>query len=50
MPENARSGPNTALTLPEFGELFVLKSRIESDARKKDSVILVPCFSAVGLR
>jgi signal transduction histidine kinase len=41
MPENELSGPDTALNSRNLPSLFVLKSRTESDARKKDSVILV---------
>jgi hypothetical protein len=41
MPENALSDPDTALNSRNLPELFVLKSRTESDARKKDSVIFV---------
>jgi hypothetical protein len=41
MPENALSGSRYCTRFPEFAELFVLKPRTESDARKKDSVIFV---------
>jgi len=34
-------GSRYCTQFPEFAELFVLKSRKESDARKKDSVIFV---------
>jgi hypothetical protein len=34
-------GSRYCTQFPEFAELFVLKSRTESDARKKDSVIFV---------
>jgi hypothetical protein len=34
-------GSRYCTQFPEFAELFVLKSRRESDARKKDSVIFV---------
>jgi hypothetical protein len=34
-------GSRYCTQFPEFAELFILKSRTESDARKKDSVIFV---------